>query len=145
MGQFHCRLWAHIVIICQEKSQNLQIDIRKKLINHLIDYAQTKDYYISSLNGGRDHLHCLLSFQAEPALKEIVNELKTESANWLNSNKGQQKKFAWQPGFAAFSVSESKIKQVRRYIAKQDDYHSKFSFQEEWQALLLKHNLIVKK
>jgi putative transposase len=49
--------------------------------------------------------------------------------------------FAWQTGYAAFSVSKSGLEEVRGYIARQEEHHKRMSFKEELIALLKKHEI----
>ena len=51
------------------------------------------------------------------------------------------RKFEWQSGYAAFSVSESQMPVVAEYIAKQAVHHRKSTFEEEFLAILKKHNI----
>jgi hypothetical protein len=50
-------------------------------------------------------------------------------------------KFAWQTGYGAFSVSESMINEVRKYIANQKEHHRKISFAEEYKRFAEKFGL----
>ena len=45
-------------------------------------------------------------------------------------------RFAWQAGYAAFSVSASEYEAVKRYIANQAEHHRKQTFEEELVAML---------
>ena len=49
--------------------------------------------------------------------------------------------FAWQRGFGAFSVSESNVEAVRRYIQNQEAHHAKLSFKDEFRQLLVRHGI----
>ena len=40
--------------------------------------------------------------------------------------------FAWQRGYAAFTVSQSHVQQVQRYLARQKVHHQKISFRDEF-------------
>ena len=51
------------------------------------------------------------------------------------------RKFEWQSGYAAFSVSESQAPSVVDYIANQEDHHRTKSFKEEYVAFLKKHKI----
>jgi len=51
------------------------------------------------------------------------------------------KSFAWQRGFAAFSVSASNKAAVVRYIRTQDNHHKKMDYVSELIALLKKHGV----
>jgi hypothetical protein len=53
----------------------------------------------------------------------------------------QQRKFAWQGGYGAFSVSESRRAAVIRYIRDQAQHHQRISFQEEFLTLLKNHRV----
>jgi len=61
--------------------------------------------------------------------------LKGNSSKWIGEITG---KFAWQRGYGAFSVSESKREQVIAYIAGQEEHHRKWSFEQEYLTLLTK-------
>ena len=49
--------------------------------------------------------------------------------------------FEWQGGYADFSVSQSDLDQVTKYIASQEEHHRKVSFQDELRALLQQHHV----
>ena len=68
-----------------------------------------------------------------------MKELKRISNLWLKSQDRDYLDFEWQGGYADFSVSQSNLEQVKRYIAEQADHHRKISFQDELRALLKKH------
>jgi hypothetical protein len=44
--------------------------------------------------------------------------------------------FAWQEGYAAFTVSASAVDEVRRYIENQEEHHRERSFREELLVML---------
>ena len=47
-----------------------------------------------------------------------------------------QSAFAWQKGYAAFTVSASAMDDVRAYILNQEEHHRARSFREELKAFL---------
>ena len=49
--------------------------------------------------------------------------------------------FSWQNGYGAFSVSQSASKSVFSYLADQEIHHRRMTFQEEFRALLNKHEI----
>jgi len=50
-------------------------------------------------------------------------------------------RFGWQTGYGVFSVSESNVAAVTRYIVGQQEHPKKQSFQEEFVALLKKNHV----
>ena len=92
------------------------------------------------IGGISDHVHLLCRFGRTISQAEWVKELKRVSNSWLKEQ-GAFENFAWQGGYADFSVSHSNLDQVRRYIANQEKHHSKLSFQDELRSLLRKHEM----
>jgi putative transposase len=91
------------------------------------------------VGGVEDHVHLLARFGRTITQAEWVKELKRVSNLWLKE-KGLAN-FEWQGGYADFSVSQSNLEQVKRYIANQEEHHRKLSFQDEVRALLTKHQM----
>jgi hypothetical protein len=70
----------------------------------------------------------------------VVKELKRVSNLWLKKQ-GHLYNFEWQSGYSDFSVSQSNLEQVKRYISNQEKHHRKRSFQDEVRGLLTKHKM----
>ena len=49
------------------------------------------------------------------------------------------KGFVWQEGYGAFSVSQSNVDIVIKYILNQKEHHKRLTTQEEFQQFLRKH------
>ena len=90
--------------------------------------------------GMEDHIHLLARFGRTITQAEWIKEVKRVSNLW-NEKEYSVSDFAWQGGYADFSVSQSNLDEVRRYIANQEEHHRKISFQDEVRALLRKHCL----
>jgi putative transposase len=66
-----------------------------------------------AIGGMQDHIHILLSSNSGYGVAKAVNTLKSNSSKWM---RGKSKAFAWQEGYGAFSVSQSGLDEVKRYI-----------------------------
>ena len=88
-----------------------------------------------------DHVHAIFSLSKNDALRKIVEEVKKGSSKWMKTDGTNNRDFHWQNGYAAFSVSESTLPDVRRYIENQREHHRKMAFQEELRALLTRHGI----
>jgi len=85
-------------------------------------------------NGEPDHVHMLIRVRPTHSAAEIARVVKTNSSRWVRERHSRD--FAWQTGYGVFSVSESNITAVTKYIANQHEHHKKHSFQEEFVAFL---------
>ena len=92
------------------------------------------------VGGMRDHVHILTSFRPDVSVAEMMRHIKANSSKWLNQRR-VIKPFRWQSGYGAFTVSQSQIPAVRRYLQNQHTHHKRVSFQEEFMALLRKHGV----
>jgi putative transposase len=63
-----------------------------------------------------------------------MSKLKANSSGW--ARRQTSGRFAWQARFAAFTVSESQVARVRRYIRSQEDHHRRRSFEDEFKSML---------
>ncbi len=62
--------------------------------------------------------------------------IKGESSFWINKNHLTKEKFEWQDEYFAVSVSESMIEIIRNYIKKQEEHHSRKTFQQEYDEFI---------
>ena len=83
-------------------------------------------------------MHLLFHLPPSLALAKAVTLFKSNSSRWMNES---SRKFAWQEGYGAFSVSTSNLAAVVRYIQDQESHHRKISFEDEYLMLLKKHGV----
>jgi len=93
------------------------------------------------INSVEDHVHILMELSRTVAVSKAVEEVKKTSSKWIKSAFPGFNRFAWQAGYGIFAVSESNLSSVRQYIADQQEHHCRRTFQEEYRAFLLKHNV----
>ena len=61
---------------------------------------------------------------------------ESESSLWIHESFPWLRRFSWQVGYAAFTVSKSKIPDVVRYIKNQREHHRVKTFQQEYLEFL---------
>jgi putative transposase len=88
-----------------------------------------------------DHVHALIDLPTAFSIEKLVQFLKGSSSHWINSNNLITGKFAWGRGYGAFSISESNLDQVVRYISNQKEHHRVRAFAEELQDFVDRHGL----
>ncbi len=94
-----------------------------------------------AVNGIDTHLHIGFLLARTVALSDAVMNVKRGSSLWIKTKGPEFAAFDWQDGYGAFSVGESGIPALRRYIANQKEHHRTISFQDELRALLRKYNI----
>ncbi len=91
--------------------------------------------FTEGVGGVADHVHLLFGLRATHCIADVVRDLKKGSSAWMHAEVGVRG-FAWQDGYAAFSVSATSREAVRSYIANQEEHHRVKSFREEWIEML---------
>ena len=86
-----------------------------------------------------DHVHLLLSIRPSIAVADVVRDIKASSSKQLNENSSRRGWFRWEPGYGLFSVSESEVPRVSRFIRRQQQFHQKSTSEEEIASLVEKH------
>ena len=131
MSQSLSKLYVHIVF----HIKNSQIPIQKEDKNDLYAYigAIIKDNESSPIliNGMSDHLHIFCIQSKNIALAKLIEEIKRHSSRWLKTRGSNYTRFAWQGGYAGFSVSASLFHKTKLYIENQEIHHKKMTFKEE--------------
>jgi REP element-mobilizing transposase RayT len=115
--------------------------LREELHAVLGGISNRLDCPIIRVGGVEDHVHLLGCLGRTITQADWVKELKRASNVWLKEKHAAFDSFAWQAGYGAFSVSQSNIKTVTKYIDNQVEHHREMSYQDEFRALLKRHGL----
>lgn len=125
------RIWVHLVFSTKNREPLLTDNVRELVFDHIRQTAKEKNIYIKSINGWKDHCHCLISLNKDQSISKLVQQIKGESSAWINKS-SVIKGFNWQDDYFAVSVSESKLEKVIHYIDNQNEHHRFKSFAEEY-------------
>jgi REP element-mobilizing transposase RayT len=116
-------------------------DLEGRLWPYLGGIARENRMKALAIGGTADHLHALLSLPGMMSFAKAVQLIKGGSSKWVHESFAGQRKFAWQEGYGAFSVSASQVGKTIDYINNQKEHHRKKSFGEEFLELLKKHGI----
>ncbi|WP_372950043.1 transposase [Mariniphaga sp.] len=134
------KIWVHMVFSTKDGTPFLNSsELRKKVFGHISENALEKRIWLDSVNGHKEHIHCLISLGREQTISKIAQLIKGESSFYINKNKLIPQHFSWQDDFWAVSVSESHIAAVRKYIEGQENHHRTKSFTEEVDEFMKKY------
>ena len=142
MPQSLSAVYVHMVFSTKDRRAAFQDPtVRGEAHAYIGGVSKTLDCPPLIVGGVADHVHLLGRLGRTIAQAEWVKELKRVSSLWLKARGPDWATFAWQSGYGCFSVSQSSVTRVTDYIANQEGHHTKIGFQEEFRALLRKHNI----
>jgi REP element-mobilizing transposase RayT len=89
-----------------------------------------------TIDGTSDHVHILFSLGRIIKVADLVEEVKTESSKWIKTKEQEFRNFHWQKGYGAFSIGQSNVAALKRYIRGQKQHHRRITFQDEYRRFL---------
>jgi REP element-mobilizing transposase RayT len=141
MAQSLARLITHLTFSTKLRRPLITPELRADLNAYLSGILNKLESSAIEINCMADHAHVLFCLSRKRSLAEVVEELKKGSSKWIKTKSAALCDFYWQAGYGAFSVSQSNTDVVREYIVNQEEHHRKMTFQEEFRALLAKHQI----
>ncbi len=136
MAKTYLAHYVHVVFSTKERKASLTPEVRAELFPVLIAIARRLGVVPVRVGGWIDHVHLLLALSATSNVAGVVRDLKTNSSRWMHERWASRRDFAWQDGYAAFSVSPGKVESVKKYIDSQEGHHRALSFREEYLTFL---------
>lgn len=137
MPSTYLSLHYHIVFGTKNREPLIDTAWRPRLHEYLGGTIRGMGGCPEGIGGVADHVHLLIGLKATHCLSDVMRELKKASSAWVHQEIGD-KIFAWQEGYAAFTVSSPSRDAVRNYIANQETHHRVKPFREELVVMLEK-------
>lgn len=141
MSHTYTNLLFHLAMSTKHRTACIDGELKSRLYPYLGGITGELHGKALGVNGTADHVHLLVSLPPTLAVSDALRVLKTNSSRWVHETWPSRIQFGWQVGYGAFSVSQSAIAAVLRYIANQEEHHRTMTFQEEFLWLLKKNGL----
>ena len=135
MSSTYLALYYHLVFSTADRMPCIRSEWRSRLHEYHGGTTNRLGGQSLGVGGTDDHVHLLAELLATHCLADFMRELKKASSAWVHEDIAE-KGFAWQEGYAAFTVSASAADEVRRYIENQEEHHRARSFREELVIML---------
>ena len=142
MSQSFVQIYVHIVFHTKNNVKFIREEVENELYSYLGGILNNYKSNPIQIGGTSDHLHLLCTLPKTIALADLVEEIKKSSSKWIKSKGLNYQNFYWQDGYGAFSVSNSGVDAVKRYILNQKLHHKKVSFIDEYKRLMDEYGII---
>ncbi|MCP4589258.1 MAG: IS200/IS605 family transposase [bacterium] len=141
MPQSYTCLHHHIIFGTKHRKPFLTPTLRERVLNYIAGIIKEGNGNLMSSGGTHDHVHLLVGVHPDTAPATLLRLIKANSSKWVHHNFPDQARFAWQTGYAAFTVSRSNFDEVRSYIENQEEHHQGLSFEDEFKQFLDRHGI----
>jgi putative transposase len=93
------------------------------------------------VGGTENHIHLACTLPRTLTQSKLLEEIKKSSSAWIKKQPDGPVQFSWQAGYGAFSVSQSQLPALIRYIDGQEEHHRIKTFEQELVELLKKYSV----
>jgi len=132
MSDSYTNLLYHIVFSTKDRRPLITSEYEFRLYDYIGGTLRRAGGISLELNGTEDHIHLLAKLRPDRSLSEVLRDLKANATGWMHDVFPTLKGFSWQRGYGAYTVSQSNVEEVRRYIARQKEHHRTVSFRDEF-------------
>ena len=137
----YSQILLHIVFSTKQRSTHITPRLQDRLYDYIGGIVRAEKGTLYAIGGMPDHVHLLLRWRTDRAIADLMRTVKARSSLWVHQTFRDSAAFAWQEGYAVFSVSKSAEAHVKRYIDDQREHHGKRDFKQELLALLRAHGV----
>ena len=136
MPQSLVKILVHIVFSTKNRANLILPEMETGLYSYINGIVRGNDARLIIANGTMNHSHFLTSL-GKNNVADLIGDMKRDSSSWAKKN-GQPKLY-WQRGYGAFSIGQSQVPEVTRYIANQKIHHKTQTYEDEFRALCRKY------
>jgi REP element-mobilizing transposase RayT len=141
MAQTLVCLRVHVVFSTKDRRPMITPEVEPELYAYLGGTIKNLDSRCLAAGGTSNHVHLLISQSKNMALSRLIEEIKKSSSKWIKTKGTALRAFAWQDGYGAFTIGQSQVEALERYIAGQKERHKRQTFEEELVTLLKKYQV----
>jgi REP element-mobilizing transposase RayT len=139
MAQSLAKVLVHLVFSTKNREPTIPAETRPELHAYLVGILANLTCPALQVGGTADHVHVLFSLGRTTTVADVVEETKKGSSKWMKRQGVNA--FSWQAGYGAFSIGQSQVSAVVRYIQQQEPPHQRLTFQDELRRLLDRYDI----
>jgi REP element-mobilizing transposase RayT len=140
MSDTFSNLSVHVVFSTKNRIPMMTKRLRQRVFPYIGGIIKGLGGTVISIGGMPDHAHVVARLPTNMCVADFVRDVKADSSKWVNEQ-STDLEFAWQRGYGAFSISQSVVASVARYVRNQERHHRLRSFEEELKMLLTRHGI----
>jgi putative transposase len=137
----YSQLLLHVVFSTKGRTPWITHEVAERLYPYIGGIVRAERGVLYGIGGVEDHVHLYLRWRPDGSVSDLMRTVKARSSKWIHDEFPTLGAFAWQEGYAVFTVSKSQEAAVKRYIAGQAEHHRKEDFGSELLRVLRAHGV----
>ena len=132
---------VHLVFSTKHRENLITPEIEPELYPYLAKIFREYKSPSLAIGGTANHLHILFALARTISVSDLIEEVKSSSSGWIKSKGAEFNRFYWQTGYGAFSIGQSNVEALKRYIANQKEHHRAKTFEDEYRKMLRQYKV----
>lgn len=141
MANTYTQLYVHCVFAVKFRDALIHESWEERLHKYITGIVQENRHKMIAINSVPDHLHMFVGLNPAQSISDLLQLVKGDSSEFINTKKFTPGKFRWQEGYGAFSNSKSQVDSVVKYILNQKKHHQKKTFLKEYEEMLVDYGV----
>ena len=141
MSQSLSKIYIHLVFATKGRADLLPLNHLGEIHAYIAETLNNNGCKAIAVGGTTNHVHILYVQSKSMSLSDTVRLVKSCSSKWINEHGSKFSLFGWQDGYGAFSISNSHVDDVVRYIKNQMEHHKRVSFEDEFRRVCQLYNV----
>ena len=141
MPQSLSSILVHLVFSTKRREPFITPAIETELHPYMATVLREHNSPSLIIDGTADHIHALFALGRTITVADLVEEVKTGSSKWIKTKGSEFRSFHWQKGYGAFSIGQSNVEEVKRYIRNQKEHHRRITFEDEYRNFLKQYEV----
>ena len=140
MPQSLVKILVHMVWSTKDRVRIIPPDFEPQLYGYIGGIITNNGGRMIIAGGDADHVHLLASI-GRIDISKLIGDIKRGTSSWIKKEAPRLSEFYWQRGYGAFSIGQSQVPAVSRYIRNQKQHHHAQTYQDEFRALCRKYEI----
>ena len=105
MANTYTQLYVQFVFAVQNRVSLIQPEWENELYKYITGVAKNNGHKMIAINGIPDHLHIFIGLHTTQSIADLMQMIKGDSSEWINTKQFVKGNFRWQEGYGAFSYA----------------------------------------
>ena len=136
MPQSLSSILIHLIFSTKNRERFITEAIEKELHPYMAKIFRELKCPTLTIGGTEDHVHVLFSLGRTIEVAELIEKVKMKTSKWIKTKGEEFEHFYWQRRYGAFSIGQSQVETLKRYIGRQRIHHQRVTFQDEYRKFL---------
>ena len=141
MAQSLSKILLHIIFSTKSRSSQILDEFEEELYKYLATSIRSTGSNAYRIGGTQNHIHIACTLPRTMTVSKLIETIKTSSSKWMKKKDKRCDDFSWQSGYAVFSLGQSQLATLLKYIEQQKEHHRKKTFKEEVLDFLKKYGV----